>query len=121
MWAGAIYRSTTDPTRRTIIGRANRLMYWRDMLRFKASGIGTFDFGGYYLGSEDAEKLRINAFKDEFGGRVIQEFNCERALTLKGRAALWAIHKRGEWVVRRRGASPAAAIEERESPISASV
>jgi hypothetical protein len=121
LWAGAIYRSTTDPTRRTIIGRANRLMYWRDMLRFKASGISAFDFGGYYLGSEDAEKLRINAFKEEFGGRVIQEFNCERALSLKGRAALWAIHRRGEWAMRRRAHLEGAAVEERESPISASV
>jgi hypothetical protein len=121
LWAGAIYRSTTDPTKRTIIGRANRLMYWRDILRFKAAGVSTFDFGGYYLGSEDQEKLRINAFKEEFGGRVIQEFNCETTLTLKGELASLAIRKRGEWAMRRRASAPQVTVEEHESPISASV
>jgi hypothetical protein len=121
LWAGAIYRSTPDPTRRTIIGRANRLLYWRDMLRFKAAGIRVFDFGGYYVGSEDEEKLRINGFKEEFGGQVIHEFNCATAPTLKGRLALWGIHKRGEWATRGRARSRPAGMEERESPVSASV
>jgi lipid II:glycine glycyltransferase (peptidoglycan interpeptide bridge formation enzyme) len=96
-------------------------MYWRDMLRFKASGISTFDFGGYYLGSDDEEKLRINGFKEEFGGRVIQEFNCEKALTLKGELASLGIRKRAEWAMRRRARAPQVAVEENESPLSASV
>lgn len=121
LWAGAIYRSTTDPTRRTIIGRANRLLYWRDMQRFKAAGVSILDFGGYYLGSEDQEKLRINGFKEEFGGRVIQEFNCERALTLKGELALRAIRWRGERAMRKRERLRQAQVGEHESPLSASV
>lgn len=121
LWAGAIYRGTTDPTRRTIIGRANRLLYWSDMLRFKTAGIRVFDFGGYYLGSEDEEKLRINGFKEEFGGQVVQEFNCAKGLTPKGSLALWGIRKRGEWAVRRRARLHPVSIEERESPVSASV
>ena len=121
LWAGAIYRSTTDPTRRTIIGRANRMMYWRDMLRFKAAGITTFDFGGYYVGSEDVEKLRINGFKEEFGGRVIQEFNCEKVLTIKGALAAWAIRKRGQSSTRKRASLRQGPLEEHESTVSASV
>lgn len=122
LWAGAFYRSTADHTRRTVIGRANRLLYWRDMLRFKAGGVRIFDFGGYYTGSEDEEKLRINAFKEEFGGTVRHEFNCEIAQTLKGKLALWATHRRDEWSLRRRPrAFSPAGIEEHGSSVSASV
>lgn len=97
LYAGALYRETSDHARRTLIGRANRFLYWRDMLRFKQSGVRTFDFGGYYTGTEDEEKLRVNEFKSEFGGKILLEFNCTRGLTLKGKFALWMIQQRGKW------------------------
>jgi hypothetical protein len=102
LFAGALYRNTTDPSRRTMIGCANRLLYWRDMMRFKEAGFRLFDFGGYYMGSEDQEKLRINVFKEEFGGRIMHEFNCEQGITPKGKVILWAIRRRAEWATRRR-------------------
>jgi lipid II:glycine glycyltransferase (peptidoglycan interpeptide bridge formation enzyme) len=102
LYAGASYRATTDPSRRTAIGRANRYLYWRDMLRFKEAGIRMFDFGGYYIGSEDEEKLRVNGFKAEFGGEIIHEFNCQSAVTIKGKLALWGIEQRARRMVKRR-------------------
>jgi lipid II:glycine glycyltransferase (peptidoglycan interpeptide bridge formation enzyme) len=102
LYAGAAYRATSDHARRTQIGRANRLLYWQDMLRFKEAGVHIFDFGGYYTGTQDQEKLRINAFKLEFGGKVVPEFDCAMCATLRGKMALWAIQQRAKWLLRRR-------------------
>jgi lipid II:glycine glycyltransferase (peptidoglycan interpeptide bridge formation enzyme) len=121
LWAGAAYRSTTDQTRRTLIGRANRMLYWRDMTRFKEAGVQIFDFGGYYTGSDDAEKLRVNGFKLEFGGQVWHEFNCEMGVTIKGKLALWALRQRGEFEQRRRARASQPVIEEHESSLPSSV
>jgi lipid II:glycine glycyltransferase (peptidoglycan interpeptide bridge formation enzyme) len=102
LYAGASYRATADHTRRALIGRANRLLYWQDMLRFKRAGVRLFDFGGYYAGTDDAEKLRINEFKLEFGGKILHEFNCAMGVTLKGKVILWAIQQREQWLSQRR-------------------
>lgn len=53
---------------RSLVGRANRLLHHRDMLDFKANGCNVYDFGGWYDGSSDEEKLGINRFKESFGG-----------------------------------------------------
>jgi hypothetical protein len=121
LFAGALYRSTTDPTRRTMIGRANRLLYWRDVMRFKDAGFRFFDFGGYYIGSADQEKLRVNDFKEEFGGKVMHEFNCEQGITVKGKFMLWAIRRRGEWATRKRSRALPPPTEHHERSIPASV
>jgi len=102
LYAGASYRATNDHTRRALIGRANRLLYWRDMLRFKQAGFELFDFGGFYAGEGDAEKLRINEFKLEFGGKILHEFNCAIGVTLKGKIILSAIQHRERWLSQRR-------------------
>jgi hypothetical protein len=81
----AAFRGTSDPSRRSLIGRANRYLRWRDILRFRQAGIRTFDFGGWYRGQGDA--VRTNAFKAEFCGDIVEEFMCVQALTLKGRIA----------------------------------
>jgi hypothetical protein len=70
------------------VGRANRLHHWADMLRFRDEGLPVYDFGGWYGGSEDEAKLRINEFKRGFGGRVVAQYNADRPGTWKGAAAL---------------------------------
>jgi hypothetical protein len=57
------------------------------MLRFRDLGCTTYDLGGWYAGKTDTHQLRINAFKEEFGGRVVQNFNCIEAVTIKGKIA----------------------------------
>jgi hypothetical protein len=84
------FRDFDDSAQRSLIGRANRFHHWQDMLRFKAAGIRTYDFGGWYEGKEDPERLRINQFKEEFGGRVVRSFNSVQPVTLRGRAYLMA-------------------------------
>ena len=78
------------PARRGLIGRANWLLHWLEMQHFRGTGATLFDFGGWYEGQDDEEKLRVNEFKEGFGGTVRQEFDGVRALTLLGRAYLGA-------------------------------
>lgn len=89
---------SADTERRNLCGRANRLHHWRDMQRFQSSGIGRYDFGGFYTGSTDAKRLKINEFKRGFGGQLAVTYNCVYPLTLRGRMALaaWRLLRRGE-------------------------
>ena len=71
------------------IGRANRLHHWLDVLRFRDEGFAIYDFGGWYAGTANDELLRINRFKESFGGEVVLQYNCDQALSWKGMLALW--------------------------------
>jgi hypothetical protein len=69
---------------RAKLGRANRFQHWQDFLRFKQERISLYDFGGWYEGKNDQKRLQINRFKEEFGGDIVRNFICERALTWRG-------------------------------------
>lgn len=86
--SASLFRALGDSAARNLVGRANRWHHWRDMLRFRAGGLQVYDFGGWYPGADDRERLDINRFKEEFGGTVVEQFNCEVPLTLRGRLAL---------------------------------
>jgi hypothetical protein len=90
LYSASFYRTFTDPAQRALVGIANRYHKWRDILMFKEAGFGVFDFGGWYEGTTDVEKLRINKYKEEFGGTPERNFNCLLPVTLKGRVALAA-------------------------------
>lgn len=77
-----------DAAKRQSIGRANRWLHWRDIERFKTAGAKLYDFGGWYAGQTDETLLRINKFKEEFGGRPVQEWNSVVAMTPRGRLVL---------------------------------
>ena len=52
---------------KNLIGKANKLLHYKDMLYFKQLGIHTYDFGGY-AGKDDKRDLKgINEFKLNFG------------------------------------------------------
>ncbi len=91
----SLFRSKDDVSRRQFIGRANRYHMWRDMLRFKQRGFFAYDLGGWYHGRADTKKLQINQFKETFGGRIVKNYYCERAMTLKGQLYLWSA--RHQW------------------------
>ena len=56
---------------KNLIGKANKLLHYKDMLHFKSMGISTYDFGGY-AGKDDKRDLKgINEFKLNFGGEVV--------------------------------------------------
>jgi len=60
-------------TKRSWIGRANRLLHLEDMKTFKAMGFSVYDMGGYAFGTTDDSLQRINLFKDGFGGQMVVE------------------------------------------------
>jgi hypothetical protein len=78
-----------DSSRRTLLGRANRYHHWEDLLAFRSQGVGIYDLGGWYGGRSDEKKLSINKFKEEFGGEIVLNYNCQHGLTLAGRTAVW--------------------------------
>jgi hypothetical protein len=77
-----------DKQTATAISLANRRQHWLDMQRFRDEGLRIYDFGGWYVGEADTEKLRINRFKQSFGGEVVHHYNADRPATWKGSAAL---------------------------------
>jgi hypothetical protein len=85
----------TQAHRLNLIGRANRLLHWEDILWFRAKGLRLYDFGGWYGGTEDREKLAINRFKEGFGGTRITEYETIQGVTLLGKVgvSLWHLMK----------------------------
>ena len=82
------FRDNKDSAYRNFVGRAHRWQHWRDMLRYKADGVTIYDFGGWYVNETDPAKIGVNKFKEEFGGKVVRNFICKRAVSAKGVLAL---------------------------------
>jgi len=76
LWhSAAIQAQEGSAERRNLVGRANRLLHFRDMLHFKQAGFALYDFGGYSTDANDRKKQAIARFKDSFGGRMVSETN----------------------------------------------
>jgi hypothetical protein len=88
--SASLFRASEDSESRARVGRANRLHHHRDMLRFRAAGIPTYDFGGWATDQSTPELANLNRFKGSFGGTVAREHNCVCARTLRGRAVVAA-------------------------------
>jgi lipid II:glycine glycyltransferase (peptidoglycan interpeptide bridge formation enzyme) len=72
----------------TVVGNANRLLYWEGIKYAKKKEIKEFDFGGYYTGDdEDDPRNAINTFKQSFGGQLITRYNYEKVYS---RMVKWA-------------------------------
>jgi hypothetical protein len=71
-----------------LVARANRWLHWRDILRFKELGFAVYDWGGLFEDETDAARAGVNNFKREFGGDLAHAYQCDLAVTLKGRAYL---------------------------------
>jgi SAM-dependent methyltransferase len=77
-----------DKAQRAAIGRANRLLHWNDIRAFRTAGCTTYDLGGWEGESPNPELRGISRFKEEFGGRVVEEYNCVEPRTIRGHAYL---------------------------------
>lgn len=84
MYGASNHQSVDQQSIRNLIGRANRLLHYKEMLFFKENKYLIYDFGGWYAGMEDAKRLQINKFKEGFGGRIVYGYDCEEPQTLKG-------------------------------------
>jgi hypothetical protein len=92
--SASLFRAA-DKAQQNLTSRANRYLHWCDMVRFREMGIATYDFGGWYSGQEDTEKLKINQFKEGFGGKVASQYNADLGITLKGILAVRLRHAAG--------------------------
>jgi hypothetical protein len=89
LYSGSMRLEEHDPDQLNLIGRANRLLHWEEIRRFRASGKRLYDFGGWYAGTEDTQRLGINRFKAGFGGRVITEYEGIQGITLRGKLGVF--------------------------------
>jgi len=69
---------------RALVGRANRWLHWRSMLRFKEMGITRYDWGGLFEDESAPEHAGINNFKRDFGGQPVRTYECTAPVTLRG-------------------------------------
>jgi hypothetical protein len=96
----SLYQLQSDSAARNAMGRANRYLFWQDIMRHKERGLKVFDFGGWYPGTTDHARLEINRFKEGYGGRVVREYDCEQITSARGwllltTAGLWRPIKGG--------------------------
>ena len=56
---------------KNLVGKANKLLHYKDMLHFKQMGVKVYDFGGYSPPENKRELGGINDFKLNFGGEVV--------------------------------------------------
>jgi hypothetical protein len=88
LYSASLFRLETH-SMATYISRANRFHHWSDILRFRDEGLAIYDFGGWYPGSRNQVLLRINRFKESFGGELVVQYDCDSAITWKGALGLW--------------------------------
>jgi hypothetical protein len=73
---------------RSLVGRANRWLHWKCMLRLKEMGVTRYDWGGMFEDDSAPERAGINEFKKSFGGQPERTYDCTVPVTLKGRIYL---------------------------------
>jgi lipid II:glycine glycyltransferase (peptidoglycan interpeptide bridge formation enzyme) len=59
---------------KSLIGWANRFLHYRDMIYFKDRNIIQYDLGGTAHHTRKKDKHKIEAFKCEFGGKIVEEY-----------------------------------------------
>jgi hypothetical protein len=82
--SGSYFRNRGNDYR-ALVGRANRWLHWRDMLRFKEMGIQRYDWGGLFEDESTPERAGINNFKRDFGGQQERTYDCTVPVTVRGR------------------------------------
>jgi lipid II:glycine glycyltransferase (peptidoglycan interpeptide bridge formation enzyme) len=82
--SASLFRALEDTSYRNMIGRANRLLHWEDILYFKGKGYTVYDLGGYSMDFASKEKQAVNEFKKSFGGKLVKEYNSLIPCSLKG-------------------------------------
>jgi len=97
-YSGSYFRDK-DNEYRALIGRANRWLHWRDILRFKEMGVARYDWGGLFEDTCTPERAGINYFKSDFRGQQVRVYDCTVPVTLRGRLYLplrdaWRLRKR---------------------------
>jgi lipid II:glycine glycyltransferase (peptidoglycan interpeptide bridge formation enzyme) len=111
-YTGSCFRNKENDYR-ALVGRANRWLHWREMLRFKEMGITRYDWGGLFEDESVPERAGINQFKKDFGGQPVRTYDCTVPVTRKGR--IW-LPVRNAWRRRNQGRELWNVIFQRQSP-----
>ena len=67
------YQENGDKDVRDTISRVNRLLHFKDMLRFRDLGFKCYDFGGFAITSTASKLANINNLKQGFRGTLVEE------------------------------------------------
>lgn len=86
--SASLFRESQNNEKRHYLGRANRYLHWRNMLYYKHQGYSQYDMGGWYSGKDNESLLRVNQFKQEFGGKVVCEYDAIYGCSKLGRCLL---------------------------------
>jgi hypothetical protein len=84
--SASAFREMTTAADRSLLGRSHRYHHWLDILAFKEAGLRSYDLGGWYEGDTDQERLKINHFKEEFGGEKVRTYNYRISCSGRGKA-----------------------------------
>jgi hypothetical protein len=82
--SASCFRDSHRSAFRRMVSRAHRYLHWQDIQRFQRSGLSVYDLGGWYSGRTNQDLLRVNEFKEGFGGALVKTFNCVRPFTWTG-------------------------------------
>jgi len=85
LYSASQFREINDSAIRSLIGRANRLLHWRDIQTAKQRGIPIYDLCGVDVTNRTPETTRIASFKLGFGGNVVPSFSRTAPASIKGR------------------------------------
>lgn len=78
LYSVSVFRDHIEGLSSSEIGRANRMLHYKDMLAFKEAGLETYDWGGVSDGSDPALN-HIDQFKLAFGGTQATVYHAEFA------------------------------------------
>jgi hypothetical protein len=82
--SASLFRKSDNSDYRALVGRANRLLHWEDILHFKHNAFEIYDWGGISMDLQDKEKQNINKFKEAFGGTLVKEYKSFIPVSTKG-------------------------------------
>lgn len=89
--SASLFRDEAESSaHRHVMAWSNRFLHWQNMLYYRQRGCTHYDLGGWYAGKENESLLRVNQFKEEFGGNVVCEYDAMVGCSFLGRSALWA-------------------------------
>lgn len=68
-----------DAHENNLVGYGNRLIVWEMIKYAREKGIGEYDMGGYYTGSDKIDELKgVNTYKMSFGPRLVTKYDYEK-------------------------------------------
>jgi hypothetical protein len=65
--SGSIRYNHADSNYRSLVGRANRYLHWKDIQSFKNKGCKWYNWGCKLFNEKDSGEQNVNKFKTEFG------------------------------------------------------